>query len=192
MKKSAENLPENITKNKLTLAIVGRLTAQKNYLRLLKATKKLLSEGFDFDLWILGEGEDQPMVEKYIAENNLSDNIKLLGFRSNPYPFINNADLLVCSSNYEGFSTFVTEGLVLGKTFVTTDCSGMKELLGNNEYGLITENNDEAFINGLRKMLSNPELLVNYTEKAQTRGQHFSKEKLVADTEDLFFKTLQK
>ena len=189
--KAKEDLPQ-ITKNKLTLVMLGRLMAQKNYPRLLKAAKALLDEGFDFDLWILGEGEERPALEKYMSENNLCNNVKMLGFQNNPYPFINNADLLVCSSTYEGFSTFVTEGLILGKTIVTTDCSGMYELLGDNEYGLITKNEDEAFTNGLREMLSNPLLLADYTEKAKLRGKQFSKEKLTAETEKLFFRTLEK
>ena len=190
MEKAEENLPEDITKNKLTLVMVGRLMAQKNYPRLLKTAKKLLEEGFNFDLWILGEGEKRNTLEEYISQNSLSNNVKLLGFRNNPYPFIKNADLLVCSSNYEGFSTFVTEGLILGKTVVTTNCSGMDELLGENEFGIITENNDESFIEGLRKILSNPPLLDEYTKKAQTRGKQFSKEMLTAQTENIFYNTL--
>lgn len=190
IEKAEKKLPEDITKNKLTLVMVGRLTAQKNYPRLLKTAKNLLDDGFNFDLWILGEGENRNTLEEYISQNNLSKNVKLLGFCNNPYPFIKNADLLVCSSNYEGFSTFVTEGLILGKTVVTTNCSGMDELLGENEYGIITENSDEAFTKGLRKMLSNPQLLDEYTKKAQARGQQFSKEKLTYQTENLFFNTL--
>lgn len=190
IKKSAENLPANITKNKLTLVMLGRLTTQKNYPRLLKSAKALLDEGFDFDLWILGEGEDRPALESYISENNLTSSIKLLGFCNNPYPFIKNADLLVCSSNYEGFSTFVTEGLILGKTVVTTNCSGMDELLGDDEFGIITENNDEAFTEGLRKILGNPQLLNEYTQRAEARGRSFSKEKLTAEAESLFLNTL--
>ncbi len=192
LQKAEEDLPENVIKNKLTLVMLGRLIAQKNYPRLLKSAKALLDEGYDFDLWILGEGEDRPVLEKYISENNLSDNITLFGFQNNPYPFIKNADLLVCSSNYEGFSTFITEGLILGKTATVTNTSGMDELLGKNEYGLITENDDEAFKNGLREMLSNPQMLGDYTEKAKLRGKHFSKEKLTAENENLFFKTLEK
>ena len=190
--KANERLPEGVTKNKLTLVMLGRLMAQKNYLRLLKAVNELINEGLDFDLWILGEGEDRQKLEKYISENNLCENVKMLGFQNNPYPFINNADLLVCSSNYEGFSTFVTEGLILGKPVVTTDCSGMYELLGENEYGLITENDDKAFENGLRKMLSDPVMLSDYTKKAKLRGKLFAKEKLTAETEKLFFRTLEK
>ena len=89
-----------------------------------------------------------------------------------------------------GFSTFVTEGLILGKTVVTTDCSGMDELLGENEYGIITENNDEAFVDGLRKMLNDAEILNSYTEKAKLRGQQFSKKMLTEQTQNLFYEIL--
>ena len=77
---------------------------------------------------------------------------KLLGFRENPYNLMYAADILVCSSIFEGFSTFVTEGLILGKPIVTTDVSGMHELLSDSEYGLITANDDEAFYAGVKRM----------------------------------------
>lgn len=188
--KSVYNLPCDIKKEKLTLMAVGRLSTPKNYPRLLKSVKTLLNEGFDFELWILGEGKLRPEIENLIKEYDIQDHVKLLGFYDNPYPFIKTADLSVCSSDYEGLSTFVTESLILGKVVVTTDCGGMDELLGENEYGIITENKDEAFTEGLRKMLSNPQLLYEYTEKAQTRGQQFSKEMLTTQTENLFYNTL--
>ena len=190
LEKSLEVLPADITKNKFTLLMLGRLMPQKNYPRLLKSARTLLNEGFDFDLWILGEGEERPELEKIINENNLNNNVYLLGFRENPYPFIIQSDLLVCSSNYEGFSTFVAEGLILGKPIVTTDCSGMDELLGENEFGLITPNDDEAFTDGLRKMLADKDLLNTYTKRAQIRGQQFSKDTLVKQTENFFLNLL--
>ncbi|MBR4287632.1 MAG: glycosyltransferase [Clostridia bacterium] len=189
--KAAYDLPYDIKKERLTLLAVGRLSPPKNYPRLLKATKRLLDEGFDFDLWILGEGSLRGEIENQIEDYNIKNRVKLLGFHENPYPFIKTADISVCSSDYEGLSTFVTESLILGKPIVTTDCGGMDELLGENEYGIITENNDEAFIDGLRRMLGNPQLLDEYTKKAKARGQQFSKERLTHETENLFYNILK-
>ena len=107
-------------------------------------------------LWVIGEGEERPLLEAYIRENHLEESAKLLGFRDNPYCLMGTADLLVCSSVFEGFSTFITEGLILGKPIVTTDVSGMRELLGDSEYGLITANDDEAFYEGVKRMLTEP------------------------------------
>ena len=82
----------------------------------------------------------------------------------------------------------MTEGLVLGKPIVTTDCTGMRELLGNSEFGLITEMTEDALFDGMKTMLQNEMLRSQYAEKAITRGRDFSAERLVQDTEDYFVK----
>ena len=108
------------------------------------------------------------------------------GFIENPYPYMREADLLACSSVYEGYSTFMTEGLILGKPIVTTDVSGMRELLGDSEYGLITENDDEAFYLGMKKMLTDEDCRKSYAESAASRSGDFSAQKLTETTERFF------
>ena len=162
---------------------MGRLTHQKAYDRLLRVHKRLQQEGFDYDLWILGEGEGRPMLEQFIEKNDLADSVRLFGFQDNPYPFVNAADLLVCSSRYEGFSTFVTEGLILGKPIVTTDCAGMRELLGDSEFGLITENSEDGLYFGLKQILSSPAQYRTLAEASGKRGADFTSASLVKITE---------
>ena len=122
-------------------------------------------------------------LDSFVAENGLTDSVRMPGFIENPYPFMRKADLLVCSSVYEGYSTFMTEGVILGKPIVTTDVSGAKELFGDSEYGLIVENDDEAFYQGLKRMLMEPDLRASYSEKAVSRSGDFSAVKLTNRTE---------
>lgn len=183
LQKSALPLPAGAEKRRLTAAAVGRLTDQKGFDRLLRVHRQLLAEGLEYDLWILGEGPDRPALEAYIREQHMQDSVRLWGFQDNPYPFLRAADLLVCSSRYEGFSTVAVEGMLLGKPMVTTDCTGMREILGSSEYGLITDNNDEAFCQGLRRMLTEPGLLAHYAAQAKQRGGDFRREKLARQTE---------
>ena len=97
-----------------------------------------------------------------------------------------NCDLYVCSSRSEGFSTSVTESLIVGTPVVTTLCSGMKEMLGeNNEYGIVTENDEDALYEGIKKMLTTEGLLEYYSEKALERGKKFSTEKTVKAVENM-------
>lgn len=180
---AAQALPADAIKRKTTLVTLGRLTHEKAYDRLLRVHKRLQQEGFDYDLWILGEGEDRPTLEQYIEKNDLADSVRLFGFRDNPYPFVNAADLLVCSSRYEGFSTFVTEGLILGKPIVTTDCAGMRELLGDSEFGLITENSEDGLYVGLKQILSSPAQYRTLAEASGKRGADFTSASLVKITE---------
>lgn len=184
LEKAHQPLPELAKKRKFTVVTLGRLTHQKGYDQLLQIHKRLLDVGLDHDLWVLGEGPERPALEAYIRENTLGDSVKLFGFQSNPYPFLRDADLLVCSSRYEGFSTFVTEGLILGKPIVTTDCTGMRELLGDSQYGLITENTAEGLFLGMKTMLSDPGLRGRYQAQAQLRGQDFRTKELAAQTEE--------
>ena len=183
-RRASEPLPQDVRKQRLTLVLVGRLTAPKRMMRALSAHRRLLNDGIDHDLWIIGEGEERTALETFIRENRLETSAKLLGFRENPYCLMRAADVLVCSSVYEGFSTFITEGLILGKPIVTTDVSGMRELLGDGEYGLITENGDEAFYRGLKRMLTEPGLAERYAAKAARRGKDFSRDRLARETED--------
>ena len=189
--KSKDVVPQ-LEKRRITMAAVGTMYPPKNYLRLLKTHERLLLDGIKHDLWIVGDGEDRPAIERFIQEHGLTNSVKLFGFQQNPYPYMKTADMIVCSSNYEGFSTVITEALILGKPIVTTDCSGMRELLGDSEYGLITENSDEAFYDGLRTMLTNADLRNYYAEKATVRGNQFSMQELVSATQSFLRKVVNR
>lgn len=180
-----------VTNTAFTYAAVGRLTHQKGFDRLLDACALLKKDGAEFQLQILGTGPERENLEKQIMENGLTGTVQLLGFRENPYPYIRSADTVVCSSRYEGLSTAVTEALILGKAIVTTPCTGMAELLGDSEFGLITKDSTEGIYQGMKRMLEDSELRAHYAQKAAVRGRDFSKEKLVANTER-FFESLQK
>ena len=137
-------------------------------------------------IYILGIGEEKEKYEKYLTENNLTDTFTFLGYRDNPYKYVKKADLYVCSSRREGFSTAVTEALIVGTPVVSTNCSGAYELLGeNNEYGIVTENNEDALYEGIKKMLTTPDLLEAYAAKAKERGKAFSTEKTVKAVEEM-------
>lgn len=165
---------------------VGRLRQEKGYDRLIRVHKRLLKEGLAHHIYILGEGDEKEPLLKQIADTDLEDTFHLLGFRQNPYQYVSKADLFVCSSRREGFSTAVTEALILGVPVVSTDCSGAKELLGEqDEYGIVTENSEEGVYQGMKRMLSNPELLAHYKNKAIERGPSFSKAASVAAVEEM-------
>lgn len=181
-----EALPAGLSPGTPMAATLGRLTHQKGYDLLLGVHERLIKDGVDHDLWIAGEGEDREMLERYIREHSLENTAHLPGFLDNPYPLLAKADLLVCSSRYEGLSTFVTEGLTLGKAIVTTDCTGMRELLGDSAYGLIVDNEEQALYEGMRRMLSDRALREGYAAKAAERGRDFSAQRLTAATEAFF------
>ena len=125
-----------------------------------------------------------------MADNHLAQQITLLGYQTNPYKYVSKCDLFVCASFAEGFSTAATESLIAGTPVCTVEVSGMTELLGaHNEWGIVTENNEEALYQGIKDLLCHPDKLAHYKEKAIERGKAFSTKETVCAVEK-FFETL--
>lgn len=165
---------------------VGKLLHNKGFDRLARITKRLRDEGYPVHLYILGIGPLQKELGTYIAQNKLEQAITLLGYQTNPYKYVAKCDLFVCASHAEGFSTAATEALIVGTPVCTVEVSGMKEMLGeNNEWGVVTENDEEALYRGIRQLLDAPELLKHYRAKALERGKTFSTEKTVEAVEEM-------
>ena len=172
---------------RFTFVSVGRLTGQKSYLRLLHVCKRLLETcPVPFRVWILGEGEERENLEGFIRENGLQEVVHLLGFQKNPYKYMGRADAFVCSSLTEGFSTVVTEAIVLGIPVVTTDCAGMREILGDSEYGLIVPNSEEGLYRGMSALLTDPGVYARYRKQAEQRSGVFSLAERMSKIELLF------
>lgn len=174
-----------IKTSKIRLVSVGRLVHQKAYDRLLRIVNLLIQQNYPIELWIIGEGEERSKLESYIRENGLGKVVTLWGFQTNPYAYLKHCDLFVCSSVSEGYSTAVTEALILGLPVITTDCSGMGELLCSGKSGIITKNSEEDLYRGIKYLLDNPKQLVYYREQAQKRGKYFSLEGLIQSIENL-------
>ena len=183
--KKAQCQQNTIDENNFNLITIGRLEEQKGYDRLLKIVKKLRDNNYTFKLYILGDGSLKEQFEKYIVENNLDNYIKLLGFKNNPYPYLNIADVFVCSSYAEGFSTVATEALILGVPIITTDCAGMKELFGNYHCGLIVNNDEDSLYGALKYILDNKENLNIYKNEINKRKDFFDIKKRMIEIEDI-------
>lgn len=183
-----EGVASPYKKGEFNLVSTGKLAPVKGYDRLARVHKRLREAGYFCHVFVLGEGSDRKIIEKFLRENELSDSFTLLGFQNNPYSYVYKADLFVCSSRREGFSTAVSEALVMGIPVISTNCSGAKELLGeNNEYGIVTDNNEEALYEGIKHLLDNPELLEHYREKAKERGSFFNTDTTVKAVEKMLF-----
>lgn len=177
----------SIDNSYLNICAVGKIVHNKGFMRLAHVCKKLINEGYKINTYILGVGSEQKHIEEYIKRNHIQDNFKFLGYKENPYKYIRVCDVLVCSSYKEGFSTVITESLIIGTPVISTLCSGVYELLGKeNEYGVAVENSEEGLYLGLKEFLENKTYLNHYKVKSKERGYLFSKDITVKKVEELF------
>ena len=165
---------QTITKRKFTLCTVGRLTQAKGYDRLLRVTKRLVDEGYDFDVWILGDGELKCELTSLSKELGVETFVQFLGFIRPPYPLIKAADAFISTSTAEGFSLVIGEALCLGKVVISTKTAGAIELLQNGKYGILVDHDDYSIYNAIKTIIKNPNLLNEYEEKSLARGSEIS------------------
>lgn len=183
---SMEPIEEFADNGKFRMIGTGKLEKLKGFDRIIRIHKRLLDEGYPVETFILGKGSEEGNLRILMKDLQVEDSVGLLGYQSNPHKYVSKCDLFVCASFSEGFSTAATEALIVGTPVCTVDVSGMKELLGeNNEYGIITENNEEALYNGIKKLLDNPDLLAHYKRQAEIRGKTFSTENTVLAVEKM-------
>ena len=140
---------------------VGRLHYQKGYERLVRVCSQLITSGYYFKLYIIGDGELKERIVSLINSYNLNDNIILLGNRSNPFKYIRQADCFVLSSVYEGLPTVVFESMILKVPVVGLRVAGIEEQL-NDKYGMVMDNNDNGLYMGLKRVLDDPKILDYY------------------------------
>lgn len=166
---------------------VGTIYNVKGYLRLLKALFKIKQRGFKYHMYFVGDGPQRQELEQYVAQNAMLNDVTFFGYDINPYKYMAKADLYVCSSYTEGFSGTVSEATILGIPTLTTDCAGMKEILGeNSEYGMIVENSDEGLYRGLLELFENSEKLRFYKMAVRKRIDFFNPQHTIQQVENLF------
>jgi glycosyltransferase involved in cell wall biosynthesis len=136
---------------------VGRLSRIKNFPLLLHAFAKARRE-LAMHLLILGEGKQRRELLQLANRLGVAEDVELLGFQANPYPYMRGADLFVLSSSWEGFGNVLVEAMACGTPAASTDCpSGPGQILQGGRYGaLVPVDDDDALARAIVTSLRNP------------------------------------
>lgn len=168
-----------------TFVSVGTVYPQKGYDRLLEVHKRLLDEGLKHQLLIIGDGFDLDNIQALLDQLKLQETAKMLGFKSNPYPYLKKADYYIMSSRHEGFPTIIAEALILNKPISATDISGIKDLLQDGKLGTITPNSEDGIYDGMKMFLTNKDLAEKYKKQVAETDLPFVLEKSVQKLQEI-------
>jgi CDP-glycerol glycerophosphotransferase (TagB/SpsB family)/glycosyltransferase involved in cell wall biosynthesis len=135
-----------------TFVTVGRLSSEKNHVRLIKAFNLVHQENPHTRLVILGSGPLRDRLAELIEELGLTSDVLLAGHQPNPYVIVANADCFVLSSDYEGQPMVLLEALILGRPIVTTAFGSVRGALPEG-YGRVVKRDTEALAEGMRAFL---------------------------------------
>ncbi|MDI9518783.1 MAG: glycosyltransferase [Bacillota bacterium] len=167
----------------INIVSVARFHFQKSIDRLINAHKYVLDKGIHHNLYLVGGGELENKLRKQVADLNLTT-VHFLGYMKNPYGLINQCDLFVLSSLYEGFATVINESLIAQTPVLSTLVSGVDEQIIDSNYGYIVDNNQEALNEGLYNALKDYDKLKYMKE--YLKDYHYPNEKILEEFIEVF------
>ncbi len=143
--------------DELNILSVGRLVELKGFHLCVPACRRLLDEGYKIKWYVAGEGDFRKDIEAEIEKYGVKDSFILLGNCSNPYTYMNGADICVQPSSYEGYGMAVFEEKYFKKPVVVTDIPSYLEMITDMKNGVIVKRTSDEIYRGVKYLLDNPE-----------------------------------
>ena len=104
----------------------------------------LKKKGIDFVWYFVGDGSERVRIERLIQQYALEEQVKLVGMKPNPYPYMAMADVYVQTSSFEGFGLTINEARILHKPVVSTNFPVVYNQIKDGENGLVAEMTPES------------------------------------------------
>jgi len=174
------------------IGIVGRIVPIKNHKLLIQAASKVIAQKENIYFLIVGDGPLRKKIEKLSYELNINKNIIFTGWRNDLPLIYASLDILVCSSDNEGTSVSVIEGMASGCPVITTNVGGHPDIIsdGNNGY-LIEPQNIDSLTKKILELLNNPKKSAHLSENARLDAKNnFLLDRLINDIENHYNKLL--
>ena len=171
---------------------VGRLHYRKGYHKLIEAHTKLIREGHDHQILIVGEGEHRQNLEKLIKENKVERTFILLGNKMNPYPYIKNADFFILPSESEAWPLVIAEALILQKPIIATDTGDVSMMIAPEKTGILIPYKVEEMYYSMKRFLTDKPLISEIKNNLQNIEDQFDNKKIFESIEIMMEQILEK
>ena len=164
-------------KNKQFLA-AGRFTYQKGFDLLIESFFEFSKSNKEWNLVIVGEGEEKENIEKLISKFKLKDRIKIYEFTNDIKKYFLESSVLLLPSRWEGMPMLVLESMEMGVPIISYDISAVKQIISNNEEGILVKKyNNILFSQAMIDLVDN---------KCIEKSKYFSIENIISKWFNLF------
>jgi len=150
------------------LLCVGRLNAQKDYPTMLHAFQRAYQKNDSLTLWIVGMGDQLPLLLQLVKNLKIEEKVRFLGLRHDIPELMSACDIFCLSSAYEGFGLVVAEAMACERLVVATDCGGIKEVIGDSGI-LVNPKSSEDLAQGISEALKKIEYAFYDSKKIEVR-----------------------
>lgn len=156
------------------ICFVGRLTKEKNPLFFCSVIKKVKERNPDIKAIMLGRGELEENIRNYISTNELTNNISLVGFKQNPYPYMKGAKVCMMPSKYEGFGLSAVEMLTLGTPVIAANVGGLKNIVNDTCGCLMNDYNAAEYALKYFEIVHDPNVYLTKANGAINTSKKFT------------------
>lgn len=165
----------NLSNRKLKLLNVGSFQDKKNQLFCIEIASELKRRGVDFELNLIGQGQNFHNIQEAIDASNLKHEVILRGLINNVKDWYAEADIYLHTAWYEPFGLVFLEAMASKAVIVTLDGVGNRDLIEQGKTGyLFHEQNPELFADQIQELTNNYQLYSSITEIAQMFSKQFS------------------
>ncbi len=184
-KMSEENV-DDMDDTRFKLLTVGHVCENKGIFWAIDVAALLKNRGVQFHWYFLGSVDNEAMYNNLIVQKGINGNMTFLGVRTNPYPYIRKADLIVHPSKFEGRSIALDEARLLCKPVVVTNFSTVHDQFTDRYDASICEMTAESIADAIVELLANSKLQQKYADNLRNdRKDNLSEiEKLYAIFDD--------
>ncbi|KQT22970.1 glycosyl transferase family 1 [Chryseobacterium sp. Leaf405] len=171
---------------------VARLHSRKGFHKLMEAHAKLLKDGFDHHIAVIGDGEEMGNLKKQAEDLGVTQSFQLLGSSMNPYPEVKNADFFILPSESEGWPLIIADALILQKPIISTNVGGIPEMIEHGKTGYLINYETDEMYESMKKFLTEPELIAEIKENLTNIEEQFDNQKIFNSVETIITNLVKK
>jgi glycosyltransferase involved in cell wall biosynthesis len=178
----------NIKDGEISIGFIASFAPRKGHIFLIEALHKCIKEFPDLKLLLIGTGALKSEIEAMVKERGLSRYVSFLGLRHDIPDIISALDIYVQPSLAEAFSISITEAMSMGVACIVTDVGGNREIVGNDECGILVAPKDvDALKDAIVRLAQDADLRKKMGQAARERiAKVFSPERYVNSLEELY------
>lgn len=189
-KKAVEFTPE--FPQKPVFVSVARLHSRKGFHKLMDAHARLLKDGFDHQITVIGDGEEMSNLKKQVNDLGVTKSFVFLGLLLNPYPYVKNADFFILPSESESWPLIIADSLILQKPIISTNVGGIPEMITHEKTGyLINYETDEMYA-AMKKFMTEPDYIGKIKENLVDIEKQFDNQQIFDAVENIILKLVKK
>ena len=182
----AELFTHDYKTNYPVFSSMGRLHSRKGYHTLMNVHKRLLDDGFNHKIAIVGGGNEMGNLVNQRQQLNVEDSFILLDTQTNPYPYIKASDYFILPTQSESYPLVIGEVMCMRKPIISTNVGGISEMIEDDVDGILIRYDEDEMYEAMKSFLTHPALVQKIVDGTANAEQKFDENEIYRQITEVF------